>query len=74
MYIIYVSVLFTGDNVDHTILTIDRNGTSHGMGIIAALTPRKQLGIVVPLAAEMSKNILKLGLWIIDSETMLNKV
>ena len=48
MYIIYVSVLFTGDNVDHNILTIDGNGTFHGMGIIAVLAPRKQLGILVP--------------------------
>ena len=37
-----VSMLFTGDNVDHNILTIDGKGTFHGMGIIAALTPRKQ--------------------------------
>ena len=43
-----VSMLFTGDNVDHNILTIDGKGTFHGMGIIAALTPRKQFDIVVP--------------------------
>ena len=48
MYIIDVSVLFTGDNLDHNILTIDGKGTFHEMGIIAALTPRKQLGIIVP--------------------------
>ena len=48
MYIIDVSVLFTGDNLDHNILTIDGNGTFHGMGNIAVLAPRKQLGIVVP--------------------------
>ena len=48
MYIIYVSVLFTGDKVDNNILTIDEKGTFHGMGIIAVLTPRKQLGIEVP--------------------------
>ena len=48
MYTIDVSVLFTGDNVDHNIVTIDGKGTFHGMGIIAALAPRKQLGIVVP--------------------------
>ena len=48
MYIIDVSVLFTCDTVYHNILTIDGKGTFHGMGIIAALTPRKQLDIVVP--------------------------
>ena len=48
MYIIDVSVLFTGDNLDHNILTIDGNGTFHGMGIIAVLAPRKQLDIIVP--------------------------
>ena len=47
MYIIDVSLLFTGDNVDHNILTIDGKGKFHGMGVIAALTPKKQLGIVV---------------------------
>ena len=37
-------MLFTGDNI----LTIGGKGTFHGMGIIAPLTPRKQLDIVVP--------------------------
>ena len=46
MYIIDVSVLFTGDTVDHNILTMEGKGTFHGMGIITALTPRKQLDIV----------------------------
>ena len=41
-------MLFTGDNVDYNILTIDWKGAFRGMGIIAALTPRKQPDIVVP--------------------------
>ena len=44
MYIINVSVLFTDDNLDHNILTIDGKGTFNGMGIIAVLASRKQLG------------------------------
>ena len=48
MYIIDVSVLSTGDNLDHNILTIDGKDTFHGIGIIAVLTPRKQLGILLP--------------------------
>ena len=37
-----MSVLFAADNVDHNIITIDGKGTSHGMGVIAAVTPGKQ--------------------------------
>jgi hypothetical protein len=33
------TVLFTGDNVDHNIRTLDGKGTFHGMGIIACITP-----------------------------------
>ena len=44
----YQLVLFTGDNVDHNSQTIDGKGKFHEMGVIAALTPKKQLGIVVP--------------------------
>ena len=42
-----ILVLFSGDNVDHNILTIDGKGTFHGMGMIAALTPgRKTMHLV----------------------------
>ena len=34
-------VLFAADNVDHNTLTIDGKGTFHGMGIIAAVTPKQ---------------------------------
>ena len=34
------ALLFVGDNVDHNIITIDGKGTFHGMGMIAALTPK----------------------------------
>ena len=30
------------DNVDHNIISLDGKGTFHGMGMIAALTPRKK--------------------------------
>ena len=35
------TLLFSGDDVDHNILTIDDKGTFHGVGVgmIAALTP-----------------------------------
>src|SRR6218665_2254966 len=36
------TLLFAADNVDHNILTIDGKGTFHGMGMIAALTPRQE--------------------------------
>ena len=35
------SVLFAADNVDHNIITLNRKGTLHGMGIIATLTPAR---------------------------------
>lgn len=38
------ALLFTADNVDHNILTIDENETFHGMGMIAALTPGQKTG------------------------------
>lgn len=35
--------LFVADNVDHNILTLDGKGSFHGMGIIAAITPGKEI-------------------------------
>ena len=43
-----MTLLFAGDNVDHNILTIDGQGTFHGMGIIAALTPGKKKDRDIP--------------------------
>ena len=42
------SLLFTGDNVDHDIITLDGKGTFHGMGMIAAITPGKQVILGIP--------------------------
>ena len=42
------ALLFVGDNVDHNIITIDGKGTFHGMGMIAALTPKKQSNRIIP--------------------------
>jgi hypothetical protein len=36
-------VLFAADNVDHKIITLDGKGTFHGMGMIAAITPGRQI-------------------------------
>ena len=42
------SLLFAGDNVDHNIITLDGKGTFHGMGMIAAITPGKQVSHGIP--------------------------
>lgn len=36
-------LLFAADNIDHNIVSIDGKGTFHGMGVIAAITPRRQI-------------------------------
>ena len=36
------SVLFAGMNVNHNIITLDGKGTFHGMGMVAALTPKRK--------------------------------
>lgn len=41
-------LLFAADNVDHNIITLDGKGTFHGMGMIAATTPGKQVSYTVP--------------------------
>ena len=43
-----MALLFARNNVDHNILTIDDKGTSHGMGIIAALTQGQKKDHVIP--------------------------
>ena len=42
-----MSVLFAADNVDHNIITIDGKGTFHGMGVIATVTPGKQMNRLI---------------------------
>ena len=44
-------IQFIGDNVDHNICTIDGKGTFHGMGMLAAATPRlPKFPIIIPRA------------------------
>ncbi|CAJ1064633.1 hypothetical protein SNEBB_002215, partial [Xyrichtys novacula] len=42
------SLLFAADNVDHNIITLDGKGSFHGMGMIAAITPGKQVSYGIP--------------------------
>ena len=42
------SLFFAGDNVDHNIITLNGKGTFHGMGMIAAITPGKQVSRGIP--------------------------
>jgi len=37
------ALMFAADNVDHNIMTLDGKGTFHGMGMLAAITPRRHL-------------------------------
>ena len=43
-----MSVLFAADNVDHNIITLDGKGTFHGIGVIASVTPGKQMNDLIP--------------------------
>ncbi|KAJ8027175.1 hypothetical protein HOLleu_32241 [Holothuria leucospilota] len=52
-------VLFAGDNVDHNILTIDGKGTFHGMGMIAAISPRRRTNWTIPRQNISDLNIVK---------------
>ena len=49
------------DNVDHNIRTIDGLNTFHGMGIIAAVTPRVTSTKLVPKIDVSSKDIIDIG-------------
>ena len=58
-------IQFVADNVDHNIRTLDGLDTFHGMGIIAALTPRTNLipsvEYVVPRLNVTTNDILEIG-------------
>eukprot|EP00794_Sanderia_malayensis_P002072 gene2072-2349_t len=49
------------DNVDHNVRTIDGLNTVHGMGIIAAVTPRVTYTKPVPRIDVSSKDIISIG-------------
>jgi hypothetical protein len=56
---------FMADNVDHNIDTLDGNGTFHGMGIVAAITPSDPIKKKIPrLSATLEdvKSIAKINL------------
>ena len=49
------------DNVDHNLRTLDGYNTFHGMGIIAAVTPRTEISKIVPRINVMAEDIAALG-------------
>ena len=48
MDILGQSLFFSGDNVDHKIIILDGKSTFYGMGMIAAITPGKQVSHGIP--------------------------
>ena len=54
-------LLFAGDNVDHNIATLDAKGTFHGMGIIAAKTPGKQVSVFIQRQRVSELNLVELA-------------
>jgi hypothetical protein len=50
-------VLFAADNVDHNSITLDGKGTFHGMGMIVAVTPKKQMDRSIPRHKVSSLNV-----------------
>ena len=49
------------DNVDHDIQTIDVYGTLHGMGIIACITPKIELSLVIPCIKVTAQDFADVG-------------
>ena len=54
-------LLFIGDNVDHNTNTLDGHNSFHGMGIIAALTPKIQQPRHIPRMEATNEDITKIG-------------
>ena len=52
---------FSADNVDHNIRTLDGEGTFHGMGIVASITPATNTSTVIPCKEVTSEEISKSG-------------
>ena len=53
-------IQYVADNVDHNVCTIDGHGTFHGMGMIAAITPKLKLSQAIPKVKVMNEDITKL--------------
>ena len=51
-----VAILFAGDNVDHNIISLDGKGTFHGMGMIAAVTPKQNTMLIIPRRSILELN------------------
>ena len=49
------------DNVDHNIRTLDGHDTFHGMGIIAAYTPRNLKSKAIKRVSVTSEEITRIG-------------
>ena len=54
-------VQYVADNVDHDIITLDGCGTFHGMGIIAAVTPKSDVTSVIQRVSVSAEEIAAVG-------------
>ena len=54
-------VQYVTDNVDHDIRTLDGCGTFHGMGIIAAVTPKRDVTSVIKRVSVSAEEIAAVG-------------
>jgi len=52
---------YIADNVDHDIRTIDGQNTFHGMGIIAAITPKTDVISIVKRVAVSADDVTAVG-------------
>jgi len=52
---------YVADNVDHNIRTLDGSGTFHGMGILAAITPKIDHASVIKRMNVSAKDIAQVG-------------
>lgn len=60
MDILGQTLLFAGDNVDHNIITLDGKGIFNGMGMIATITPGKQVNHGIPQQKMPSLKLVKI--------------
>ena len=54
-------VQYMADNVDHNVRTLDGEGTFHGMGIIATITPGTNTQKIVPRIQVTAQDIAAVG-------------
>ena len=46
-YVLGSTVLFAAGNQDHNLITLDGKGTYHRMGMVAALTPGREVSQII---------------------------